>query len=68
MEAMTSNIRELALQEGCTTSDAAEYYNLSLDNVTAQDIYRGNIPRLIALRQRYDPKQIMDRTGGFRIQ
>jgi hypothetical protein len=67
IEAMTSELRTLALEQGCTTPDTAEYYNLSLDNVTTSDIYRGNMDRLIALRQKYDLHKVMDRTGGFRI-
>ena len=68
IEKMTFALRILALEQGCTTFDAAEYYNLSLDNVTASDIYRGNMARLLELRQKYDPAKVMDRTGGFRIQ
>jgi len=64
---MTHTLREFAIKQDCTTSDAAEYYNLSLNNVTASDIYCGNMTELITLRQKYDPASIMNRTGGFRI-
>jgi len=68
IEKLTCAIRGCALQQGCTTPNAAEYYNLSLDNVDTSDIYRENMASLIALRQKYDPMKVMDRTGGFRIQ
>jgi hypothetical protein len=67
IEKMTADLRALALIEGCTTMDAAQYYNLSLDNVTATEIYRGNMDRLVALRKKFDPSNVMSRTGGFRI-
>jgi hypothetical protein len=64
---MTHALREFAIKQDCTTSDAAEYYNHSLDNVTTSDIYRGNMTELITLRQKYDPVGVMNRTAGFRI-
>lgn len=68
IEKMTIALRALALEQGCTTLDAADYYNLSLDKISASDIYRRNMGQLIALRQKYDPSNVMNRTGGFRIQ
>ena len=67
IENFTAGLLRLAVDQGCTTSDAAQYYNLSLDNVTAFDIYRGNMTQLQGLRRKYDPQNIMGRTGGFRI-
>jgi hypothetical protein len=67
IEKMTADLRALALIEGCTTMDVAQYYNLSLDNVTATEIYQGNMDRLVALRKKFDPSNVMSRTGGFRI-
>jgi len=67
IEKVTAQIRKVALHEGCTTPKAAQYYNLSLDNVTTSDIYQGHLARLKDLRHKYDPKEVMNRTGGFRI-
>jgi len=67
METMTADLVKIAVEQGCSTYDAAQYYNLSLDNVTASDIYRGNFTQLQAVRQKYDPENIMGHTGGFRI-
>jgi hypothetical protein len=64
---MTDHLRTVAQVQSCTTPDAADYSNLSLDNVTTFDIYRGNLEQLIPLRKKYDPKKVMNRTGGFRI-
>ena len=32
-----------------------------------EDLYRTNLPELKKLRTKYDPKGVMDHTGGFRI-
>src|ERR1700733_10996246 len=61
-------IRRTALQEGCTTPDAPVYYNTCLSDVTGpEDIYRHNLPDLSAIRNIYDPDDVMSLTGGFRI-
>jgi hypothetical protein len=67
IEKVTADIREVALKEECTTPKTPYYYNLSLDNVTTSDIYRGHLPKLKHLREKYDPNKVMDHTGGFRI-
>jgi hypothetical protein len=64
---MTAAVRAIAISQGCATPDAPIYYNLALDQVQASEVYQGNLAELIPIRKKYDPKQIMDRTGGFRI-
>lgn len=68
IETTTNALRELALEQGCTTPDAPVYYNLALDQTPVSDIYRENLDQLVAFRQQYDPSNVMNRTGGFRIQ
>ena len=64
---MTDAIRAVALDEGCTTKDAPVYFNLSLDDLKVEDIYRENLPLLEKVRKQIDPENVMGRTGGFRI-
>jgi hypothetical protein len=37
------------------------------DITSVEQIYRGNLSKLSALRAKYDPGNVMGRTGGFRI-
>jgi hypothetical protein len=73
-------IHEIALQEKCTTDDAPLYYNTTLklgvedfpspeqcERWHCEQIYRHNLADLSALRTKYDPDNVMGRTGGFRI-
>ena len=68
MTTALGHIREIALQENCTTPDAPVYCNTALDvTTTPQQIYRDHLVKLSQLRRKFDPHQVMDRTGGFRI-
>jgi len=70
MKRALDHIRDVALKEGCTTSDAPVYYNTTLadpDVTTPQEIYRHNLADLSALRAKYDPHNVMSLAGGFRI-
>ncbi|KAI9441861.1 hypothetical protein H4582DRAFT_1849534 [Lactarius indigo] len=68
MKTTLDRIRRIALQEGCTTPSAPVYCNTTLEDVTTpEQIYRDNLDDLSALRNRYDPDNVMGRTGGFRI-
>ncbi|KAH8984215.1 hypothetical protein EDB86DRAFT_2833631 [Lactarius hatsudake] len=67
MKTALDHIHRIALQEGCTTPSAPVYCNTTLEDVTTpEQIYRDNL-ELSALRIRYDPDNVMERTGGFRI-
>jgi hypothetical protein len=68
MKTALRHIHEIALQEKCTTDDAPAYCNTTLEEVTTpSQIYRHNLDDLSALRTKYDPNNVMGRTGGFRI-
>ena len=68
MKTALRHIHEIALQEKCTTDDAPVYCNTTLEDVTSpKQIYRHNLADLSALRTKYDPNNVMGRTGGFRI-
>jgi len=70
MKEALGRIRDVALREGCTTSDAPVYCNTTLADqnfTTLEQIYRDNLADLSALRTKYDPHDVMSLTGGFRI-
>ncbi|KAF8483612.1 hypothetical protein DFH94DRAFT_318194 [Russula ochroleuca] len=68
MKAALHHIHQIALREECTTPDAPVYCNTTLEEVTTpQQIYRHNLSALSALRTKYDPDDVMGKTGGFRI-
>lgn len=37
------------------------------EDTTVEDLYHDSLPRLKEVTKKYDPKRVMDRTGGFRI-
>ncbi|KAJ6526907.1 hypothetical protein DFH09DRAFT_935774, partial [Mycena vulgaris] len=68
MKTALNHIHSIAILEGCTTKNAPVYCNTTLEDVTTlPQIYRGNLRDLSALRTKYDPGNVMKRTGGFRI-
>ena len=67
MKNALKRIRSVARAEGCTTSSPPIYSNTSLENVSPKRIWRGNLDQLRKVRKKYDPDDVMSRTGGFRI-
>jgi len=67
MQTALDNVKAVALREGCTTENAPVYSNTCLETVTPEEIYRDELKGLRAIRQRYDPTNVMGRTGGFKI-
>jgi hypothetical protein len=68
MKTALVHIHRIALQEGCTTRNTPVYCNTTLKDVTTpKQIYQDNLSDLSALRTKYDPDKVMERTGGFRI-
>jgi len=70
MKTALDHIRQIAIEENCTTQDAPVYCNTALDHegyTTVEKIYRNNLSDLRALRSIWDPDRVMDRAGGFRI-
>jgi len=63
----TTEIRNFAIEEGCTTEEAPVYYNLALDDTPVESIYRENYLDLQATREGSDPQKLMNLIGGFRI-
>ncbi|TFK45059.1 hypothetical protein BDQ12DRAFT_731029 [Crucibulum laeve] len=67
MKKALNYIRNVALEEGCTTNDPPYYLNTSLEDVPVKGIYRDNLAKLSAIRAKYDPEDVMGNTGGFKI-
>lgn len=67
MKQILQSIQKVAEAEGCTTDKLPKYCNTSLADTPVQDIYKEHLSTLIAIRAKYDPKNLMGRTGGFRI-
>nr|AGK29877.1 FAD-binding protein [Volvariella volvacea] len=61
LETFCENIRQFAIEQGCTKDGVPMYYNLALDGTDVSLIYRENLPRLIDLRARYDKLGVMNR-------
>ncbi|KZP11499.1 hypothetical protein FIBSPDRAFT_937503 [Athelia psychrophila] len=67
MQTALNNIRAVAIAEGCFDANAPVYLNNSLEDTAIEDIYRGKLGALSALRWQYDRTDVMGRTGGFKI-
>jgi len=63
-------LRAKVFEERPASKDLPLFINTALadsDPKTVENLYRDNLPRLKELRKTYDPKALMDLTGGFRI-
>lgn len=68
MKTALDHIHRIAREEKCATDSAPVYCNTTLAEVTSvEQIYRNNLAKLTVLRRKYDPENVMERTGGFRI-
>ncbi|KAF7982402.1 hypothetical protein HWV62_28503 [Athelia sp. TMB] len=67
MQTALDNVRDVAIREGCFADNAPVYCNNALEYTAVEDIYRGGLKALSALRAKYDPTDVMGRTGGFKI-
>ncbi|KAF9489999.1 hypothetical protein BDN71DRAFT_1423227 [Pleurotus eryngii] len=61
------NIKEVARREGCLYEDSPAYPAVTFDTTNAEEIYRENLNKLVAIRRKYDPDNVMGLTGGFKI-
>lgn len=67
MQTALDNVHQVALKEGCTPENAPVYLNCALEYTPVEEIYRGELKGLSAIRAKYDPTDVMGRTGGFKI-
>jgi hypothetical protein len=56
-----------AIADGQNLTHAAVYPNYALFDTPLEDIYGANLPRLHAIKQAVDPKNVMGLAGGFKI-
>lgn len=56
-----------AVADGQNLTHAAVYPNYALFDTPLEDIYGTNLPRLHAIKQAVDPKNVMGLAGGFKL-
>lgn len=67
MQRALDEVYKVAVKEGCAAEGAPVYSNNSTEYTPVEHIYRGELPGLSNLRAKYDPTDVMGRTGGFKI-
>lgn len=67
MMQILQSIQKVAKLEGCTNDELPSYCNFSLADTPVEDIYKNNLSQLKIIRTKYDPNDVMGRSGGFRI-
>lgn len=67
MNRVLTNLSKVASEQGCTIPNAPIYSNTTLGGTPLADIYRDNLPMLSQIRKKYDPQDVMGRSGGFII-
>ncbi|KDQ34144.1 hypothetical protein PLEOSDRAFT_1025037, partial [Pleurotus ostreatus PC15] len=67
MQHALDDIKVVARREGCIYEDSPAYPILDFGTTDAEVVYRENIDKLIAIRKKYDPDNVMGLTGGLKI-
>lgn len=57
-------IRNAAIAEGQNLSGLLSYPNYALGDAPLESMYGENVPRLKQIKAKYDPTNLMGRTGG----
>lgn len=60
-------LTEVAISDSADAASAPIYGNYALFGTSAQKLYGPNLPRLRAIKAKYDPKNVMSLTGGWKI-
>ena len=60
-------VSAVAVADGQNVSHAAVYPNNALFDTPLEDLYGDNLPRLRAIKQAFDPKNVMGLAGGFKL-
>ncbi|KAH9054949.1 hypothetical protein EDB87DRAFT_1644067 [Lactarius vividus] len=66
-ETMAKSLRNYSDTTGQNVSYASVYPNYALFDTPLEDIYGANLPRLRAIKQAVDPKNVMGLAGGFKL-
>ncbi|KZV63620.1 FAD dependent oxidoreductase [Peniophora sp. CONT] len=63
----TNAIRAAADAEGQDVGSAFQYSNYGLEELTATQLWGGNVARLEKIKKTVDPKNVMGLTGGYKV-
>ena len=64
----TQRIKEAAIRDGqLGVAEAPVYPNYALSDTPLEDIYGDNVTKLRMLKERVDPENVMELTGGFKF-
>jgi hypothetical protein len=63
----TATLESAGIQDGQDLTDAAAYVNYAITGTPLEKIYGGNVPRLRAIRETYDPEDVMGLAGGWKF-
>ena len=67
MRKLSASIIQAGIKDGQDLKHAARYTNYALYGTPLEKKYGGNVERLRKIRKRYDPRRVMDLTGGFKF-
>jgi len=65
MQASVARLKKVARDLSIYDDEFTVYPNYAISNTTAEELYGANTKRLREIRERIDPKRIMDLAGGF---
>ncbi|KAI0265073.1 FAD-binding domain-containing protein [Gloeopeniophorella convolvens] len=63
----SSAVQAAAIKDGQDVKNAPVYPNYAIFDVTVQNMYAQNLPRLRAIQNAVDPKNVMGLAGGFKL-
>ena len=63
-----TRLRSLVVKEqGALYENSPRYNNYAIYDTPLSELYGENLPVLQRLKKKYDPKRVMDLTGGWRF-
>lgn len=67
MKESVARLKKVATGQNIYDPEFTVYPNYAISNTTAEELYGENTKRLREIKERIDPKRIMDLAGGFVI-
>lgn len=65
--ASAERLTRLAEAEGQDIADAALYGNYAIASTPVERLYGDNLDRMLAIKQKYDPANVMGLAGGWKV-